>query len=143
MENRDRDKMSQRNSSTQAGDINRGVSKDKSDSSVDFGQNIGQSESGLNEPSSRTSGSVGSGGMQSGSGGMQGGSSGMQSGSSGMQGGSSGMQGGSSGMESGSSNVGGSKSGGSSNVGSSGISSDKDKSSGTWGDKGSQGGSRH
>jgi len=108
MENRDRDKMSQRDSSTQAGDINRGVSKDKSDSSVDFGQKIGQSEGSMNEPSSRTSGSVGSSGMQGGS-----------------------------------SNLGGSKSSDKSDLGSSGISSDRDKSSGTWSDKGSQGGSRH
>lgn len=69
MENRDRDKMSQRDSSTQAGDINRGVSQNqsKSDSSTEFGKKIGQSESSLNEPSSRTSGSVGSSGMESGS----------------------------------------------------------------------------
>jgi len=69
MENRDRDKMSQRSSSTQAGDINRGVSQDqsKSDSSASFGQKIGKSENSLNEPSSRTSGSVGSRGMESGS----------------------------------------------------------------------------
>ena len=63
METRDKDKMSQ------GSDIKRDVSKDqsKSDSSVDFGQKIGQSENSLNEPSSRTSGSVGSSGMEGGS----------------------------------------------------------------------------
>ncbi len=63
MENRDKDKMSQ------GSDIKRGVplDKSKSDTSADFGQNIGRSENSLNEPSSRTSGSVGSGGMKGGS----------------------------------------------------------------------------
>ena len=67
MENRDKDKMSQRNSSTQTGNLDRSVSKDlnKSDSSVDFGKKIGQSEDSLNEPSSRNSGSIGSSGMES------------------------------------------------------------------------------
>jgi hypothetical protein len=60
MENRDKDKMSHRN------DINRGVSQDqsKSDTSAEFGQKIGQSEDELNEPSSRTGGSVGSSGIK-------------------------------------------------------------------------------
>ena len=66
MENRDKDKMSQRDSSTQSGNINRDVSQKQSGSSADFGQKIGQSEK-LNEPSSRTSGSVGSSGLKSGS----------------------------------------------------------------------------
>jgi hypothetical protein len=56
MDNRERDKMSKdsdvnRNTSSQIG-------KNKSDSSADFGQNIGRSENmkeGLNEPISRTS----------------------------------------------------------------------------------------
>jgi hypothetical protein len=63
MENRDRDKMSQ----------------SKSDSSVDFGKKIGQSENKLNEPSSRTSGSVGSSGMESGSSNLAGSKSGSSS----------------------------------------------------------------
>ena len=48
MENRDRDKMS---------DINRGISKDqsKSESSVEFGQKIGQSEKPLKGESGRSS----------------------------------------------------------------------------------------
>jgi hypothetical protein len=88
MENRDRDKMSQRNSSTKAGDINRGVSKSQSDksSSADFGQNIGRSENSLNEPSNRTSGSVGSRGMESGSKGSMGSNSNIGSSSSGSKG---------------------------------------------------------
>ena len=86
MENRDRDEMSQRSNSTQAGDINRGVSQNqsKSDSSADFGQNIGRSENKMNEPSSRQSGSVGDRGMESGS--KSSGSSGL--GSSGISSGS-------------------------------------------------------
>src|SRR2546421_4416057 len=68
MENRDRDKMSRNTKSTSAGDVNRNTSsqigKNKSDSSADFGQNIGRSEN-LNEPSSRTGGSVGSSGYGS------------------------------------------------------------------------------
>jgi hypothetical protein len=61
MENRDKGKMGQ--------DIKRDVplDKNKSDSSAEFGQNIGRSETPLNEPSGRTSGSVGSGGMKGGS----------------------------------------------------------------------------
>src|ERR1043166_2751615 len=125
MENRDRDKMSQRNSSTQAGDINRGVSQSQSDkrSSASFGQNIGRSESSLNEPSSSTSGSVGSSGMRSGSKGSMGNTSNIGSSSTG----SSDL--GSSGVSSGSK--------GSSDLGSSGASK--------WGDsgKGSQSGSPH
>jgi hypothetical protein len=68
MENRERDKMSKNTESTSAGDVNRNTSsqigKNKSDSSADFGQNIGRSEN-LNEPSSRTGGSVGSSGYGS------------------------------------------------------------------------------
>jgi len=64
MENRERDKMSRNTESTSAGDVNRNTSsqigKNKSDSSADFGQNIGRSEN-LNEPSSRTSNSGSSG----------------------------------------------------------------------------------
>ena len=67
MENRERDQMSRNNQSTSAGDVNRKTSsqigKDKSDSSADFGQNIGRSEN-LNEPNSRGSKS-GSGGYDS------------------------------------------------------------------------------
>ncbi|HEV7573312.1 MAG TPA: hypothetical protein VGQ21_17580 [Thermoanaerobaculia bacterium] len=67
MENRERDKMSKNTESTSAGDVNRNTSsqigKDKSDSSADFGQNIGRSEN-LNEPNSRT-GNVGSSGYGS------------------------------------------------------------------------------
>src|SRR3954466_15395407 len=68
MENRERDKMSKNTESTSAGDVNRNTSsqigKNKSDSSADFGQNIGRSEN-LDEPSSRTGGSVGSSGYGS------------------------------------------------------------------------------
>ncbi|HEV7425337.1 MAG TPA: hypothetical protein VGQ46_03145 [Thermoanaerobaculia bacterium] len=68
MENRERDKMSRNTESTSAGDVNRNTSsqigKNKSDSSADFGQNIGRSEN-LNEPSSRTGSSVGSSGYGS------------------------------------------------------------------------------
>jgi len=64
MENRERDKMSRNTESTSAGDVNRNTSsqigKNKSDSSADFGQNIGRSEN-LNEPNSRTSNSGSSG----------------------------------------------------------------------------------
>jgi hypothetical protein len=67
MENRERDKMSKNTESTSAGDVNRNTSsqigKNKSDSSADFGQNIGRSEN-LNEPNSRT-GNVGSSGFES------------------------------------------------------------------------------
>ena len=67
MENRERDKMSRNTESTSAGDVNRNTSsqigKNKSDSSADFGQNIGRSEN-LNEPNSRT-GNVGSSGYES------------------------------------------------------------------------------
>jgi hypothetical protein len=67
MENRERDKMSKNTESTSAGDVNRNTSsqigKNKSDSSADFGQNIGRSEN-LNEPNSRT-GNVGSSGYGS------------------------------------------------------------------------------
>jgi hypothetical protein len=67
MDNRERDKMSKNTESTSAGDVNRNTSsqigKNKSDSSADFGQNIGRSEN-LNEPNSRT-GNVGSSGFES------------------------------------------------------------------------------
>lgn len=66
MENRERDKMSKMDS-----DVNRNTSsqigKNKSDSSADFGQNIGRSENmkeNLNEPISRT-GNRGSTGYES------------------------------------------------------------------------------
>jgi hypothetical protein len=62
MENRDRDKLSQSDHPTDAGDVNRETSsrigKEKSDSEAEFGQNIGRSEN-LDEPSHRT-GSEGS-----------------------------------------------------------------------------------
>lgn len=58
MENRDKDKMRQSNIPQD---------KSKSDTSADFGKNIGQSENKLNEPSNRQSGSVGSSGMEGGS----------------------------------------------------------------------------
>jgi len=68
MENRDRDKVSKNTGSTSAGDINRNTSsqigKNKSDSSADFGQNVGRFEN-LNEPSSRTGSSSGSSGYGS------------------------------------------------------------------------------
>ena len=55
MENRDRDKMSQDSSSTSAGDVNRSTSsnidKEKTDSDLEFGKKIGQSESWDSEPS--------------------------------------------------------------------------------------------
>ncbi|MEA2238553.1 MAG: hypothetical protein QOC81_3277 [Thermoanaerobaculia bacterium] len=64
MENRERDQMSKNTQSTPAGDVNRNTSsqsgKEKSDSSADFGQNIGRSEN-LNEPNSRGSNSGSSG----------------------------------------------------------------------------------
>jgi hypothetical protein len=67
MDNRERDKMSKNTESTSAGDVNRNTSsqigKNKSDSSADFGQNIGRTEN-LNEPNSRT-GNVGSSGFES------------------------------------------------------------------------------
>ena len=67
MENRERDKMSKNTESTSAGDVNRNTSsqigKNKSDSTADFGQNIGRTEN-LNEPNSRT-GNVGSSGYES------------------------------------------------------------------------------
>jgi hypothetical protein len=48
MENRERDRMSQRSSSTDAGDINRRTSEEKgrqnSGTGTEFGQNIGRSE---------------------------------------------------------------------------------------------------
>ena len=70
MENRERDKVSRNTQSTSSGDVNRNTSsrigKEKSDSSADFGQNIGRSEN-LNEPSSRSSNSGSSGYESSGS----------------------------------------------------------------------------
>jgi len=48
MDNRERDRMSQRNSSTDAGDMNRKTSekegRENSGTGADFGQNIGRSE---------------------------------------------------------------------------------------------------
>jgi hypothetical protein len=68
MENRERDKLSKNTGSTSAGDVNRKmesqIGKNKSDSSADFGQNIGRSEK-LNEPGSRTDKSSGSSGYGS------------------------------------------------------------------------------
>lgn len=58
MENRDRDKMSKNTSSTPAGDVNRNTSSRegqmKNDTSAEFGQNIGRSESVGNEPNRRS-----------------------------------------------------------------------------------------
>lgn len=66
MENRDRDKLSQSDHPTAAGDVNRDTSaragQEKSDSSAEFGQKIGRAEN-LDEPSDRT----GSRGSDSGS----------------------------------------------------------------------------
>jgi hypothetical protein len=63
MENRDRSKMSQNTTPTEGGDVNRNTSsnvgKEKSDSSAEFGQNIGRSENPENEPSRRTGTSSG------------------------------------------------------------------------------------
>jgi hypothetical protein len=61
MENRERDKVSRNNqSSTDAGKVNRDVEsrRDNTDSSADFGGNIGRSEELENEPSSRKRGSM-------------------------------------------------------------------------------------
>ena len=64
MENRERDQMSSDKQSTSVDDMNRKTSsqsgKEKSDSSADFGQNIGRSDN-LNEPNSRGSKSGSSG----------------------------------------------------------------------------------
>lgn len=70
MENRERDKMSnEKSSSTSAGDINRSTSsnigKDKSDSSVDFGEKIGRSEEWDSEPSKRSGSMSGDSGRSS------------------------------------------------------------------------------
>ena len=58
MENRDRDKLSRNDRSTDSGDVNRSTSEKKgrvsSDSNADFGQNIGRSENLENEPSRRS-----------------------------------------------------------------------------------------
>ena len=64
MENRDRDKVSQSESPTEAGDINRETSQKKGiekDSSAEFGQRIGRAED-LNspEPQKNTAGRTGS-----------------------------------------------------------------------------------
>src|SRR4051794_12589463 len=108
MENRDRDQMSRNNQSTPAGDVNRNTSsqigKDKSDSTAEFGQNVGRSEN-LNEPNSRGSKS-GSSGYGSSSGSNSSSSYGSGSGSSGSSG-SSGIG------NSGSSGIGSNSSGGS------------------------------
>jgi hypothetical protein len=82
MENRERDKLSRSDHSTEAGDINRETSARKGrekDSSADFGQSIGRSESPRgNVPSGRNSGAEGYGsssGRNSSSGSMSGGRS--------------------------------------------------------------------
>jgi hypothetical protein len=56
MENRDRDKLGQNSSSSDKSELNRNApsnigNKGKSDSSVDFGKNIGRSEEWNEEPS--------------------------------------------------------------------------------------------
>src|SRR5256885_11064951 len=88
MENRERDKMSKNTESTSAGNVNRNTSsqigKNKSDSSADFGQNIGRSEN-LNEPSSRTGNSSGSSGYGSSSSNRSSGSSSSGSSSTGSE----------------------------------------------------------
>src|ERR1041384_5766434 len=90
MENRDRDKLSKNTGSTPAGDVNRSTSSNigqsKSDSSADFGKNVGRGE-GIRGGQGRSSGSSGSSGMQSDSG-RSSGSSGLGS-SSGRSGSSS------------------------------------------------------
>ena len=57
MENRDRDKVSQRKTPTEAGNINRETSekigKEQSDSDAEFGQSIGRAEEPESEPSKR------------------------------------------------------------------------------------------
>lgn len=68
MENRERDRVSQRSSPTEAGELNRRVEEEKgrehnSGTSAEFGQKIGRSE---NLESGRSSGSMG-GGKSSGS----------------------------------------------------------------------------
>jgi hypothetical protein len=60
MENRDRDKLNKNTGSTSSN-----IDKKKSDSSADFGQNVGKSENLNNEPG--RSGKQGQSGMQSGS----------------------------------------------------------------------------
>lgn len=66
MENRDRDKVSRRTSSTEAGDLNRETSSrignERDDSDAEFGQNIGRSEN-LDEPNRRND-TVDDSGMQ-------------------------------------------------------------------------------
>ena len=61
MDNRERDKMK----NTSDSDVNRNsssrIGKDKSDSSADFGQNIGKSENLNDEPNSRSGSSSGYG----------------------------------------------------------------------------------
>ena len=63
MENRDRDKLSRSEHSTEAGDVNRKTSErqgQRNDSSADFGQSIGRSENPRGDvPSGRNSGSEG------------------------------------------------------------------------------------
>ena len=58
MDNRDRDKLSHNNKSTDAGDVNRKTSgnlgKSQSGSSAEFGQNIGRSEKPESEPNRRS-----------------------------------------------------------------------------------------
>ena len=70
MENRERDKMSRKQSGTSGGDVNRdtesGIGNRNDDSSADFGQNIGRSENLENEPSRRSGSEVGSSDIESG-----------------------------------------------------------------------------
>ena len=64
MENRNRDKVSRNSNPTNAGDINRETSerkhRSKSDSMVDFGEDIGRSEKPMGEPNGRTGSTSGS-----------------------------------------------------------------------------------
>ena len=58
MENRERDRVSQRRSPTEAGELNRQTEEEKGrerGSSIEFGKNIGRSEEGMGSESSRRS----------------------------------------------------------------------------------------
>lgn len=81
MENRDRDKMSRKDHSKDAVDVNEDTWRKRppqSESSASFGQKIGRSED-LNEPSGRVGSSSSSSGLNSSSGRSSGSSSGVSS----------------------------------------------------------------
>lgn len=67
MENRDRDKMSRKNTSTPADDVigESSSQSGKDESNVDFGKNIGRSEDLEEEPSRRGGSDIGSSGQTS------------------------------------------------------------------------------